>query len=116
MRGFPGIPGYLRAAVGPGWALVGDAGWYTDPIAAHGITAALRDAELLARAVLDGSPQRYEQIRDELSLPLLAVADRIASYRWDLIAIRTLLVELSRVMRPEVDALLQLDRHHPQAA
>ena len=38
------------AARGPGWALVGDAGSFKDPLTAHGITDALRDAELLARA------------------------------------------------------------------
>jgi flavin-dependent dehydrogenase len=36
--------------VGPGWALVGDAGYHRDPITGHGITDAFRDAELLARA------------------------------------------------------------------
>src|SRR5919202_7096005 len=50
---FPGTPGYIRSCGGPGWALVGDAGYYKDPITAHGITDALRDAELLARAILD---------------------------------------------------------------
>lgn len=111
VRGFPGIPGYLRAATGPGWALVGDAGWYKDPITAHGITDALRDAELLARAALDGPPALadYERTRDKLSVPLLAVTDRIASYSWDLAELRDLLVELSKAMRPEVDALLALD-------
>ena len=39
--------------VGPGWALVGDAGYFKDPITTHGITDALRDAELLADAILD---------------------------------------------------------------
>ena len=45
-------PGYLRRAYGPGWALVGDAGYFKDPITSHGITDALRDAELLARAII----------------------------------------------------------------
>ena len=36
-------------AAGPGWALVGDAGYHRDPITGHGITDAFRDAELLAR-------------------------------------------------------------------
>ena len=82
VRGFPGVPSYLRAASGPGWALVGDAGWFKDPITAHGITDALRDAELLARAVLRRRPARLRAgPRDEpLSLPLLAVTDRIAAY------------------------------------
>ena len=48
---FPGRPGLMRQAFGPGWALVGDAGYFKDPITAHGLTDALRDAELLARAI-----------------------------------------------------------------
>ena len=52
VRTFTGHPGFLRRAWGPGWALVGDAGYWKDPLTAHGLTDALRDAELLARAVL----------------------------------------------------------------
>jgi flavin-dependent dehydrogenase len=48
IRGFPGLRGWLRRPWGPGWALVGDAGYFKDPTTAHGITDALRDAELLA--------------------------------------------------------------------
>ena len=44
-----------------------------------------------------------------LSLPLLAVTDRIVGYRWDLAELRDLLGELSKAMRPEVGALLALD-------
>ena len=40
--------GSSAARGGPGWALVGDAGYFKDPITTHGITDALRDAELLA--------------------------------------------------------------------
>jgi flavin-dependent dehydrogenase len=116
VRGFPGLTSYLRAATGPGWALVGDAGWFKDPITAHGITDALRDAELLARAVLDGDPRSYQHVRDELSLPLLSITDRIAGYRWDLAELRELLVELSAAMRPEVKALLGLDASVATAA
>ena len=50
LRSFVGQPGYLRQPWGPGWALVGDAGYWKDPLSAHGLTDALRDAELLARA------------------------------------------------------------------
>ena len=51
LRRFPGRPGHVRQSWGPGWALVGDAGYWKDPLSAHGLTDALRDAELLARAV-----------------------------------------------------------------
>jgi flavin-dependent dehydrogenase len=46
-RGFAGVHGYMRRSVGPGWALVGDAGYFKDPITTHGLTDALRDAETL---------------------------------------------------------------------
>jgi 2-polyprenyl-6-methoxyphenol hydroxylase-like FAD-dependent oxidoreductase len=119
LRAFPGQPGWIRAAAGPGWALVGDAAYFKDPITAHGITDALRDAELLARAVLEAPRGRqarldairdYERTRDRLSQPLFDITERIASYRWDLVELRAHLRELSQAMRPEVGALLELDQ------
>jgi 2-polyprenyl-6-methoxyphenol hydroxylase-like FAD-dependent oxidoreductase len=119
LRAFPGHPGWIRASAGPGWALVGDAGYFKDPITAHGITDALRDAELLARAVLDtprdgqarlNALREYERTRDRLSQPLFDITERIASYDWDLAALRGNLRELSEAMRPEVDTLLGLDQ------
>jgi flavin-dependent dehydrogenase len=44
-------PNYLRRAYGPGWALVGDAGYHRDAITSHGLSDAYRDAELLAVAI-----------------------------------------------------------------
>ncbi|MFO1026115.1 MAG: hypothetical protein U1E70_13070 [Acetobacteraceae bacterium] len=79
---FGGRKGFLRQASGPGWALVGDAGYFRDPITAHGITDALRDAELLARAVVTGRPEEYATVRNELSLPLFDVTDAIAAFDW----------------------------------
>jgi flavin-dependent dehydrogenase len=66
-------PNHLRRAGGPGWALVGDAGFHRDPISAHGISDAFRDAELLAAhldAALRGRADEqaalgaYQQHRD----------------------------------------------------
>jgi len=45
------LPGYFRKPFGPGWALVGDAGYHKNPITAMGINDAFRDAELVADAV-----------------------------------------------------------------
>ncbi len=50
VRGSVSLPNHLRQATGPGWALVGDAGYHRDPISGHGLTDAFRDAELLAEA------------------------------------------------------------------
>src|SRR4029453_18033642 len=45
------LPNHIRRAVGPGWALVGDAGYHRDAVTGHGISDAFRDAELLATAL-----------------------------------------------------------------
>jgi 2-polyprenyl-6-methoxyphenol hydroxylase-like FAD-dependent oxidoreductase len=50
-RTFRGHPGFMRKLWGKGWALVGDAGYFKDPLSTHGMTDALRDAELVARAL-----------------------------------------------------------------
>ncbi|MCZ7567113.1 MAG: FAD-dependent monooxygenase [Ardenticatenaceae bacterium] len=42
---------YYRKPYGPGWALVGDAAYYTDPNGGRGFYDALRGAELLAHAI-----------------------------------------------------------------
>jgi len=67
------LRGYFRQSYGPGWVLVGDAGYHAHPAGANGIRDALRSAELvheqveqaweegvLAETYLD----RYQQIRD----------------------------------------------------
>lgn len=51
MRGYVGLPNHVRRAAGPGWALVGDAGYHRDPVTGHGMTDAFRHAELLAESV-----------------------------------------------------------------
>ena len=117
-RTWGGHPGYLRQASGPGWALVGDAGYFKDPISAHGLTDALRDAELLARAVVDafGADASLDAAladcgatRDRLSIRLFDIVDRIASYRWDDVEIADLLLQLSSSMTDEVETLSALD-------
>src|SRR5580765_2445058 len=45
------VTNFFRKPYGPGWALVGDAGYTRDPITAQGIADAFRDAELCAAAV-----------------------------------------------------------------
>ena len=45
------VRNFFRKPFGPGWALVGDAGYNKDPITAQGISDAFRDAELCAGAL-----------------------------------------------------------------
>jgi flavin-dependent dehydrogenase len=114
---FPGALGHVRRAWGAGWALVGDAGYFKDPITAHGMTDALRDAELLARAVIQGAAggdeaaalAEYEAIRDRLSHDLFTVTEAIASYAWSLEEVRAMLLQLSSAMAAEVENLAALD-------
>jgi flavin-dependent dehydrogenase len=111
-RAWPGHPGLMRQSHGPGWALVGDAGYFKDPITAHGITDALCHAELLARAVIrgaDGALAEYQSTRDVLSQELFAVTDSIAGFEWDVEHLKQLHLTLSKAMNREVEALLELD-------
>lgn len=65
VRGVIAPPNYVREAAGPGWSLVGDAGYHRDPITGHGITDAFRDAELLADALheaLSGTVSQHEAL------------------------------------------------------
>lgn len=116
LRRFSGRVGHLRRAVGPGWALVGDAGYYKDPISAHGLTDALRDAELLARAIIAARAggevemlAEYQATRNRLAMPLFGVTDAIASYSWDTPTISSLLRQLSAAMAGGLDEVRGFD-------
>jgi 2-polyprenyl-6-methoxyphenol hydroxylase-like FAD-dependent oxidoreductase len=72
-------PNYFRRPYGPGWALVGDAGYNKDPITAQGISDAFRDAELCAAALddvfagrrsFDESLAAFHHARDSQVLPM----------------------------------------------
>ena len=107
------MPGYIRHSFGPGWALVGDAGYYKDPITTHGLTDALRDAELLSDAVLVGGVDastefaltHYQDTRDRLSKALADVTESVCRYDWDADRIRTLLRGVSSAMSDEIEHL-----------
>jgi len=117
MHGWAGVPGYVRRSWGPGWALVGDAGYFKDPITTHGMTDAMRDAELLVREILRVhageltealAGARYEATRDHLSSRLFAVTEEVAAYDWDTDRVGILLRQVSSAMAAEVDYLRTL--------
>ena len=103
-RGFAGQVGFFRQSSGPGWALIGDAGYFKDPITAHGMTDALIDAELLARAAAEGTERAladYQRARDARATGLFDVTDAIASFDWDLTSVQRLHRSLSDEMKKE---------------
>jgi putative flavoprotein involved in K+ transport len=112
-RGYAGHPGFLRQSWGPGWALVGDAAYFKDPITAHGITDALRDAELLARAVAVGTTKAladYQRIRDGLSLELFRITNAVASLDWELEDLEQLHKDMSDEMKREASFVSNFKR------
>ena len=83
------LPNYIRKLHGPGWALVGDAGYHKDPAPADGISDAFRAADYLAEAldgVLKGAKDersaldRYAARHNEYAEPLLDAAVRTARF------------------------------------
>jgi 2-polyprenyl-6-methoxyphenol hydroxylase-like FAD-dependent oxidoreductase len=83
------VPNYFRTPFGPGWALVGDAGYNKDFITAQGISDAFRDAELCADAVheslsgarpSDEAMRAYQTARDERVLPMYEFTCQFASF------------------------------------
>jgi 2-polyprenyl-6-methoxyphenol hydroxylase-like FAD-dependent oxidoreductase len=113
---FSGQTGLMRPSWGPGWALVGDAGCFRDPLTAHGMTDALRDAERLAHAIADGSPEAfadYQRERDAVSRELFELSDQVASFAWDMPAIRRLNEELAKQMSAEVKMIVRNDSVKP---
>ena len=83
------MPNQVRQAFGPGWALVGDAGYYRDAVTGYGISDAFRDAELLAVALdqaLSGGVEEttalalYQQQRDQALREIFELTWRLAAY------------------------------------
>jgi flavin-dependent dehydrogenase len=103
---FAGRPGFIRQSWGRGWALVGDAACFKDPLTAHGMTDALRDAEMLAKAVIAGADSalaQYQSERDAFAVEFLDLSDEVASFDWDMDRIKELHIRLSKLMNRECD-------------
>jgi flavin-dependent dehydrogenase len=102
------IPSHVRKPYGPGWALVGDAGYQKDPCTASGITDAFGSAEWLADAIDAGFSGRqpleealagYEQTRNNTELPYFDLTTQLAALE---------------PPPPEVQQLLEALRENPE--
>ena len=82
------VHNYFRKPYGPGWALVGDAGYNKDFITAQGISDAFRDAELCVSALdesfsgrrsFDEAMGEYQAVRDAQVLPIYELTTEFAT-------------------------------------
>jgi flavin-dependent dehydrogenase len=82
------VPNFFRRPHGPGWALVGDAGYCKDPITAQGISDAFVDAERCSSALQDvfsgrSSPEvamtAAQERRDAHALPVYEFTTQLAT-------------------------------------
>ena len=82
------VPNFFRKPFGPGWALVGDAGYNKDPITAQGISDAFVDAERCSTALDDSFAGRrsydeamsaYHRTRDDHALPIYEFTTQLAT-------------------------------------
>jgi flavin-dependent dehydrogenase len=83
------MPNQRRQAFGPGWALVGDAGYHRDAVTGYGISDAFRDAEFLAvaldQALGDAAEEfpalaLYQRRRDQALREIFEITCRLAAY------------------------------------
>ncbi len=102
-RRFLGHQGYLRDCTGSGWALVGDAGYFKDPVTAHGITDAFLDAHRLSEAFArtPGNLAAYRQQRDKHAIEFLRITEDIATLDWDFDTLKALHIDLNACMKAE---------------
>ncbi len=81
-------PNFFRRPSGPGWVLVGDAGYTKDPITAQGITDAFRDAEACSAALdatfaglrgFEDAMTAYQDERDAAALGIYEFTTQLAT-------------------------------------
>ena len=82
------VSNFFRKPYGPGWALVGDAGYNKDPITAQGISDAFGDAERCTMALdhafsgrrpFDEAMRDSQRDRDEQALPMYEFTCQLAT-------------------------------------
>jgi flavin-dependent dehydrogenase len=82
------VPNFFRKPYGPGWILVGDAGYNKDPITAQGIPDAFSDAERCSTALdevftgvrsFDEALSEYHTTRDAHALPIYEFTTQLAT-------------------------------------
>ncbi len=82
------VPNFFRKPYGPGWGLIGDAGYNKDPITAQGISDAFRDAEAYSTALdeiftgartFEDAMAEHQMSRDAHALPIYEFTTQLAT-------------------------------------
>jgi flavin-dependent dehydrogenase len=82
------VANYFRKPYGPGWALVGDAGYNKDPITGQGITDAFHDVDRCTNALadvferghdFDNAMSGWQRVRDEQAMPIYEFTTNLAT-------------------------------------
>jgi flavin-dependent dehydrogenase len=82
------VPNFFRKPYGPGWVLVGDAGYNKDPITAQGISGAFSDAERCSTALdevfmgvrsFEDALSEFHSTRDTHALPIYEFTTQLAT-------------------------------------
>jgi 2-polyprenyl-6-methoxyphenol hydroxylase-like FAD-dependent oxidoreductase len=83
-----GVTNFFRKPYGPGWVLIGDAGYCKDPITAQGISDAFRDAQRCSDTLdevfrgtreFDDAMASYQAERDAAALPMYGFTTQLAT-------------------------------------
>ena len=82
------VPNFFRKPYGPGWGLIGDAGYNKDPITAQGISDAFCDAEAYSTALdeiftgarsFEDAMAEHQMARDAHALPIYEFTTQLAT-------------------------------------
>lgn len=82
------VANFFRKPFGPGWVLVGDAGYNKDPITAQGISDAFHDAEMCSEALhsalvgarpFDAAMLEFQQARDQQRIGMYELTTQLAT-------------------------------------
>ena len=111
------VPNFFRKPYGPGWALVGDAGYNKDFITAQGILDAFRDAERCAGALdraltgtrpFDDVMADYQRDRDAHVLPMFNFTCQLATLEPPPPEVKQLFAAISG-NQPAMDAFVRMN-------
>ena len=111
-----GVPNFFRTPFGPGWALVGDAGYTRDPVTAQGISDAFVGAEQCTLALTEAfegtrpfeeAMTGYQRGRDARVMPIYEFTTQLATLEPPPPEMQQLLGAVAR-SQPAMDAFVSV--------